>query len=145
MYIPKYVFTSFFISFVCQAILNHGCISSKLMLSDLCNVGPMITLPYKQPVGPKRPTLQFDSGPTLCSQRWPNENENVGQMMALPQLCDKQHWPNVSPTCLANDGPQFSQTVGQRCATCATNVGPTKLTTLPQRWPKCIMLSGQFV
>ena len=54
MYIPKYVFTSIYLCFISQAILNHGCISSKLMLSDLRNVGPMMTLPYKQPVGPMK-------------------------------------------------------------------------------------------
>ena len=57
-----------------QAILNHGCISSKLMLSDLYNVGPMITLPYKQPLGPKKAHVAVRQWanvvlPTLAQQK----------------------------------------------------------------------------
>ena len=44
----------------------------------------MMTLSYKQPVGPMKAHMQLDSVPSLCSQRWQNENDNVGPMMALP-------------------------------------------------------------
>ena len=40
-----------FISFVGQTIQNHGCTTTKLMLSGLPNVGPNMAVPYRQPVG----------------------------------------------------------------------------------------------
>ena len=55
MYLHQFIY----VLLVLKAILTHVCISSKLMLSDLmlsdlCNVVPMMTLPYKQPVGPMK-------------------------------------------------------------------------------------------
>ena len=43
---------------------------------------------------------------------------------------------------LAERSPDEQSDVGP---TLASNVGPTKLTTLSQRWPKVVMLSGMFI
>ena len=112
------------------------------MLQVLRNVGPMMTPPYKQPVGPMKVHSAVKQWPTLCSQHWPNKNDNVGPMLALPSLCDKQHWPtlaqHVGPT-KAHSAvrwwanvvlPTLAQQSWQHCL----NVGPTSSIMLSGLW-----------
>ena len=42
------------ISFVGQAILNHGLFQVNFCYPVCVTLAPMMTLPYKQPVGPKK-------------------------------------------------------------------------------------------
>ena len=98
--------------------MKHGCISSKLMLSDLMlsdlrNVNPMMNLSYKQPVGPMKAHGAV--------RQWAN---------VVLQTLAQRKWQ-----CGSNDGPTV--VVGK--TTLAQHVGSTKAHSAVRRWPKVVL------